>query len=196
MRSVYLIFILLSGLLLSGCAGGFRHKKEPDQSQDTVVPRPADVETILACLADDQKLSRKDFKLSYKLVSSEAAGGDDADTLRLLCLSLHHHASYKQFKDGMETLSLYIKEHPESAASLQGLLLLMQRIDREKVIKWAQSNKSLDEKEELEAENKELLDRNEVLETSAAQDKVRIKELQNQIEQLKNIENIIKNRER
>jgi len=32
----------------------------------------------------------------------------------------------------------------------------MQRIDKEKMVKWAQSNKNLDEKEGLEAENKEL----------------------------------------
>ena len=38
----------------------------------------------------------------------------------------------------------------------------MQRIDREKIVKWAQSNKNLDAKEGLEAENKELLERNEM----------------------------------
>ena len=40
--------------------------------------------------------------------------------------------------------------------------MLMQRIDREKIGKWALSNKNLDEKDGLEAENKELLERNEV----------------------------------
>ena len=39
----------------------------------------------------------------------------------------------------------------------------MQRIDREKIVKWAQSNKNLDAKEGLEAENKELLERKEML---------------------------------
>jgi aspartyl-tRNA synthetase len=52
------------------------------------------------------------------------------------------------------------------------------------------------EKEGLESENKDLTERNELLEQAAVQDRNRVNELQNQIEQLKNIENIIKNRER
>ena len=73
---------------------------------------------------------------------------------------------------------------------------LLQRIDQEKIGKRAQSNKHTDEREELESENKELLERIETLEKNAVQDQDRIKGLQQQIEQLKNIENIIKNRER
>jgi chaperonin cofactor prefoldin len=40
------------------------------------------------------------------------------------------------------------------------------------------------------------MERNETLERNASQDQERIKELQQQIEQLKNIESIIKKRER
>jgi hypothetical protein len=134
--------------------------------------------------------------LQEAVVVGMADGGTDADTLHLICLSLHGSATYKQFKAGTETLAKYIKEHPDAAATLQGIHLLMQRIDKEKIGKWAQSNKNLDEKEGLEVENKELLERNEILEKAAEQNQVRIRELQQQIEQLKNIENIIKNRER
>lgn len=65
-----------------------------------------------------------------------------------------------------------------------------------KIAKWSKSNKILDEKEGLEAGKQGAFERNEVLEKAAADDQVRIKELQKQIEQLKNIESIIKNRER
>lgn len=196
MKGFFLFFVLLASLLLSGCAGNFWKDSSADQAKEAVVSCPTDANTTLACLTANQKLSRKEFKSEYKMVSAKAVGGVDADILHLICLSLHEYATYKQFKAGMETLAKYIKEHPDAAATLQGIHVLMQRIDKEKIVKWAQSNKNLDEKEGLESENKELLDRNEILEKAAEQDQVRIRELQQQIEQLKNIENIIKNRER
>jgi len=190
-----LFFILLSGLLLSSCAGGFGMRPSSDQSQESVVSSSTGADTILSCLAEHQAMSRKDFKAAYKTASVQAAGGAEEGVLRLICLSLHEYASCKQFKYGTDTLVKYIKDHPDDAARLQGIHVLMQRIDKEKIVKWAQSNKNLDEKEGLEAENKELSERNEALEKGAAQDQERIRELQKQIEQLKDIENIIKNRE-
>jgi hypothetical protein len=200
MKNLCLVSVFLSCLLVSGCAGGFG-KKEPEEPKEKIVVQATDADTILSCLADNQKMSRKELSEAYK--EAYAARAESDGRFRLICLSLHPDASYKQFKEGVETLSLHIKSHPESAPSLQGISLLMQRIDREKIVKWVQSNKNLGAKEGLEAENKELLERNEmlfernrVLEKSAASDQVRIKELQKQIEQLKNIETIIKNRER
>jgi hypothetical protein len=198
MKVYCLLLVMLSGLLLSSCAGDFWTRSSSDQSQKPVVSSPAGADTILSCLAEPehQELSRKDFRTVYKTVSAQAAGGTDSDTLRLICLSFHDYASLKQLKSGRDTLANYIKTHPDDAASLQGLYALMQRIEKEVMIKWNQSNKKLDEKEGLEAENKELLERNEILGKGAAQDKERIRGLQEQIEQLKNIDKIIKNRER
>jgi hypothetical protein len=150
----------------------------------------------MTCLTERQKMSRKEFKEAYKLASARAVGGEAAATLQLICLSLHDHASYRQFKSGMEILAKYLKSQPEDRASLQGIHTLMERIDREKMIKKIQGSKILDEKEELGAENKELLERNEALEKGALLDQGKIQELQKQIEELKNIETIIKNRER
>lgn len=195
MKAVW-IAIFLSVFLLSGCADGSRKKGASEQPKERIVMQASETETILACLAGNQKMSRQAFSSAYKTAFSNATRDESDDVLRLICLSLHQHASYKQFKEGMDALAGYIKTHPESAAGLQGLLVLVQRIDQEKIAKWAKSNKILDEKEGLEAENKELLERNEVLEKATAGDQVRIKELQKQIEQLKNIESIIKNRER
>jgi translation initiation factor 2B subunit (eIF-2B alpha/beta/delta family) len=186
--------VVLSALLISGCAGN--RKAATDQPKEKIVVQATDADTILSCLSGEQKMSRQAFNGAYKTAFANAARDENGEVLRLICLSLHQYASYKQFKDGMDALSLYIKAHPESASVLQGIHILMQRIDREKIGKWALSNKSLDEKDGLEAENKELLERNEVLEKGASNDQARIKELQKQIEQLKNIESIIKNRER
>ena len=196
MKRFGLLFVIVSSLLLSSCAGGYTR---PSPVQPPVaVASPTDANRILSCLVESQKISRMDFKAEYKTVSTQAAGGTDAATMRLICLSLHEYASYKQFKAGMTTLANYIKEHPD-ATDLQGIHGLLQRIDREMTGKWSQysqSNKNLDEKEKLENANKELVARNEALETAAAQDQERIRELHVQIEQLKHIENIIKKRER
>jgi hypothetical protein len=190
MKSVGLLVVLLSGLLLSGCA------EAPEPVHEPVVCPSTDAGQILACLSERQKLSRKEFKGAYQAASAQAATGEAAAILQLICLSLHEHASYKQFKSGVDTLADYLKKHPEDAAALQGLRALLLRIEREKMIKKVQGEKILDEKEELGAENKELLERNEALEKGALQDQGRIRELQKQIEELKNIETIIKNRER
>jgi hypothetical protein len=189
-----IFIVVLVGLLMNGCAGGFANS--PDQPKEAIVDQAGEADAILSCLAGNRKMSRKDFNIAYKKNSANASGAEKGEILRLICLSLGRHASYKQFKAGMELLSRYIKEHPESGPELQGIHVLMQRIDREKINKWVQNNKIMDEKEGLEAENKELQERNEVLEKSLANDRERIKELHQQIEQLKNIESIIKNRER
>ncbi len=196
MKGFCLFFVVLLSLLLNSCAGGFWKGGSSGQSKEVVVAPPKEAERVLSCLAEHQKMSRKEFKAAYKAASVQAADGAASDTLRLICLSLHKYARYKQFKAGEEALTHYVKDHPEAAAGLQGIQMLMQRIDKEMIGKWAQSNKNLDEKGELESENKELQERNDVLEKSAEQDQLRIRELEKQIEQLKNIENIIKNRER
>lgn len=195
MKKVCLVVVLLSGLLVSGCAGIFGGKDD-EQPKERLVIQVSDADTILMCLASQEKLSRKEFTGMYKTAVADAARGEHADMLRVVCLSLHRYASNKQFKDGKEMLAQYLKKHPENTASLQGLLSLIQRIDRERIVKKVESDKIIDEKEGLEAENRDLIDRNETLEKNASQDQERIKELQQQIEQLKNIESIIKKRER
>ena len=197
MKGWGLFSVMVSGLLLSSCAGNFWASSPPAQPQEPVVSRATEAQTILSCLVEHQPLSRKDYKAAYKTASAQASEGAEAATLRLICLSLHEYASYKQFKSGMATLANYSKGHPDAAAAgLEGIQVLMRRLEKEMTVRWAQSNKKLGEKEGLGGENKELLERNEALEKGAAQDQERISELQAQIEQLKNIDNIIKHRER
>ena len=161
-----------------------------------VVREQKDSNTVLSCLKEIQPITRAEFKTAFTEVTKQGEDGQYGDSLRVTCLSLHEYASYKQFKIGIDALEGYIKEHPADAKGLSGLQVLMQRMDKDMILKWSQHNKNTDEKEALEAQNKELLDRNVLLEKNAEQDQTRIKELQKQIEQLKNIENIIKNRER
>lgn len=183
--------ITLCMLLLYGCA----NKDGEEPLQEKIVYRPSDADAVLTCLSTNEKMTRKEFKKVFADANAQAAGGQDMAVQRQICLSLHPYASYRQFKGGMELLIKYLKDHPDHAGSLKGLMQLMQRIDREKASRWVQSSKNMDEKEELEEENRDLAARNERLEKSLAQEQARNRELQKQIEQLKNIENIIKARE-
>jgi len=180
--------------MLSGCA-----LKEPEPPQEIIKIQATATDAILACVNEEKKFSRKEFNGVYEVALAGATRAENAQLSPLVCLSLYRQATYKQFKGGVEALARYVKAHPESTPSLRGLLLLLQRLDQEKIGKLAQSSKNLDvkeEKEELESENRELLERIDSLEKHSIQDQARIKGLQQQIEQLKNIENIIKHRER
>ena len=106
------------------------------------------------------------------------------------------HAYLEKIKGGIEAAEAYVGTLTEDSVGMKGLLALMQRLDKEKIARWMAYNRGVEEKEGLAAENKELMERNGQLEKNAVQDQGRIRDLQKQIEQLKNIENIIKNRDR
>ena len=184
------------GLLLSGCVA--IHRQTRDQGQDilpTVVFHSSPGASILSCLQETASLHSREFNEYFQQTEARLSNGRDEDALRLICLSLHPKASYRQFKQGEEVLRSYIKTHPDNREELQGLLALVERLDQAKVARWSNRKKLLDEKEELEAEVASLQERVDVLLREHEQDMVKIQELRNQIEQLKNIENIIKNRE-
>jgi hypothetical protein len=190
------VAIVLVGCLFSGCA--VLEPSLPDQLETEVIVQPSDADMILSCLAEREDLTRNEMRAKYDVIEGQISGKDNEDDkiLDLICLSLHRQASYQQFKDGMEYLAARIDIYPNQAPALQGIFILAQRIDREKISRWTLANRHLDEKEGLEAENKELLEHNQLLQANALQDQARITELQKQIEQLKDIENILKSRER
>lgn len=193
-RSV--LAIVLVGCLVSGCAalGPSLH----DQPRAAVIFQPSDADRILSCLVEREDLTRNEMREEYALIEGLVSGNDNKNDniLDLICLSLHRQASYQQFKDGMEYLAARIDTYPDQAPGLHGILILAERIDREKISKWTLANRNLDEKEGLETENRQLVERNKLLQANAVQDQARITELQKQIEQLKDIENILKSRER
>ena len=199
MKSLYIIVVAMAIMIsLAGCVRDNTTQPSPtEQVLPLVSWQQNDTDIILSCLSDKQAITRTEFRAAFSQASKLREQGQEHDALEIVCLSLHDYASYKQFKTGIDVLDAYIKgRHSDDVKGLNGLLRIMQRMDKETMAKWAQYNKNVDEKESLDAENKELFERNVALEKNAEQNQARIKELQKQIEQLKNIENIIKNRER
>ena len=194
MRTIILLFCCL--VVLGGCVavqrqtGGLDDLLEP-----TVVFHATDGSYILSCLNGTGTLRSKEFNRYFQEAETRIEGGSDDDKLRFICLSLNNKANYKQFKQGVTLLQQYIKEHPDSRNEMNGLMTLVDRLDKAKISRWSSRKKMLDEKEELEAEVASLQASVEKLLREHEQDVVKIQELRNQIEQLKNIENIIKNRE-
>jgi hypothetical protein len=136
---------------------------------------------LLSCLVDMHLLERQDFDPKFGISASTLEHGSELDKLRFICLSLNEKADYKQFKHGTKVLDQYIADHIESDAEMQGIRLLISRLDEEITNRWSAWKSLLNNKKELKAKNESL--------------KVTIEEQQKQIEQLKNIENIIKSRE-
>jgi len=192
----YVFIFLCCSFILGGCvaanrqAGGLDELLEP-----TVVFRASDSGYILSCLQELDSLHSREFNAYFIATEARVEHGNDEDKLRFICLSLNTKANYKQFKQGETILKQYIKEHPDSREDMTGLLELVGRLDQAKVTRWSSRKKMLDEKDELETDVAALQSRIETLEREHEQDTVKVQELLNQIEQLKNIENIIKNRE-
>ena len=191
-----IIFLFCCSVVLGGCVAVQRQAGELDDLlEPTVVFHATDGSSILSCLNDIGSLRSQEFNRYFQEAETRINEGRDEDKLRFICLSLNDKASYKQFKQGVALLKQYIREHPDSREELSGLMSLIDRLDKAKVTRWSGRKKMLDEKEELEAEVASLQARVEALLREHEQDAVKIQELRNQIEQLKNIENIIKNRE-
>ncbi len=136
---------------------------------------------LLSCLIDMQTLERPDFDSKFEISASTLEHGSELDKLRFICLSLNEKADYKQFKHGTKVLDQYLADHTESDAEMQGIRLLFSRLDEEIINRWSAWRSLLNDKKELKAKVESL--------------KVTIEGQQKQIEQLKNIENIIKSRE-
>lgn len=187
---------LMVALLLGGCAPS-EPPPPPEPPPPQVVIQKTDAELVLTCLQETKTLSHADFRKAYKEAAKQATAGAENDaSLRHICLSLHPFARYTQFRAGVQTLDTLVQSEREEAGGLHGLQLLMRRMDKEKVTKWGQKSRWSEERENLAEENKALFERNSHLETTIEQDQGRIRDLQAQIEQLKNIENIIKHRDR
>ena len=189
--------LLAVGFVMSGCVAIHRQAGEQgDGVLPTVVFYSTPGASVLSCLQETASLRSREFNDYFQQSEAQTdSSGRDEDVLRLICLSLHNKASYRQFKKGEKVLRDFIAEHPDKRKELQGMLALVGRLDQAKVTRWSSRKKMLDEKDELEAEVSSLRARIETLQGEHEQDAVKIQELRNQIEQLKNIENIIKNRE-
>ncbi|MGI6656349.1 MAG: hypothetical protein ACOX5Z_05930 [Desulfobulbus sp.] len=184
--------VIVSACVLYGCAGGQEKAKAPEP----VVAPPLEAEAILTCYADQPKMTRKEFGKAYRAAAKRYSTEATVENARsLICLSLHPYATTKQLTDGIEQISLHAKQHPESNDGLRGLKKMMERINKERSTRWALSTRTAEKKANFADENRSLQEQNAQLLQAAEQDQEKIIELQLQIEQLKNIENIIKSRE-
>lgn len=136
---------------------------------------------LLTCLGDMQTLERQDFDTHFEMAEAGLQHGRKLDKLRFICLSLNEKADYKQFKQGVTVLEQYMENYPDAGEDMLGFRILVNRLDEEIKNRWDAWKSLLNDKKVLTAEVESL--------------KVRIDEQQKQIEQLKNIENIIKSRE-
>ena len=147
-------------------------------------------------------LDRKEFDAKFKLAEEGLKQRRNLDQLHFICLSINEKADYKQFKHGMKVLDQYFEDYPESGDDMQGFRFLVDRLDEEILNRWSAWKSLLNDKKELnvevaslEARIESLLNDKKELNVEVASLEARIEELIKQIEQLKNIENIIKSRE-
>lgn len=198
-----ILFLLCGAFLFSGCVATGRQATASGQAiEPTVVFRSSDGGYVLSCMQDLKAVRRKKFNAYFATAKAQLQDGSEEDRLRFICLSLNTKANYTQFKQGVKVLRRYIKDHPNRHKEMAALLGLVERLDQVKISHWSDQQKMLDEKEELEGEltalqatSDELHKTIAELENKHEKDLVIIQELRKQIEQLKNIENIIKNRE-
>ena len=187
MKNSFILVVIL--LLIGGCVQvGQETGSSPPSVSPTVIFVSSDSSYLLSCVSELQGLKQKDFDRYSVEAATRLKQGNDQDTLRFICLSLHQLADDKQFKQGDKLFRRYIEEHPDSSDDMQGLLVLFDRLEQAKDNRSMDLKKLLDERDELAAQV-------ETLQVQAKQDQERIQELQSQIDQLKNIESIIKNRE-
>ena len=180
MKRYVLLFCTLAGLY--GCVElGPSVRETARPLEPIVVYESFGSNYLLSCLSDMHRLGRQDFDARFELAEAGIPHGRELETLQFTCLSLNEKADYKQFKHGMKVLEHYLENQPDSAADMQGFRLLVDRLDEEIVTRWSAWKSLLNDKKELEAKVESL--------------KVTIEEQQKQIDQLKNIENIIKSRE-
>lgn len=183
------VVVLLTLLAVGGCVQAGRQDTAASSAvAPTIVFKSSDSAYLLACINELQEIKQKDFHRYLKEAASRLERGEDRDTLKFVCLSLHPKAGNAQFKKGREVLKKYVAEHPDAGEDMQGLLVLFNRLAQAMTRSSSGRKKIQEERDKLAAEV-------ESMQSEMKQDKGQIQELQHQIDQLKNIENIIKNRE-
>jgi len=142
---------------------------------------------VLSCMNEMQGIRRDDFNARVRRAEKKLANGNDLDQLHFVCLSLNEHADYELVKKGGEVLSKYLARHPDAREDMLGLSALVKRLGNAEICSQSTRKKLVDEKDKLEKKVDSLTN-------SLEREQVRAQDLKSQIEQLKNIENIIKDR--
>lgn len=175
------ILLLCIISLLSGCVAVEQKENDWERLEPIVVMPTFGSNYLLSCLKEKQVLEREEFNEQFTLAEAALKQGRKLDKLQFICLSLNEKADYKQFKHGTEVFDQFLVDFPESGDDMHGLRILVNQLEEEILNRWSAWKSLLNDKKELKAEVESL--------------NVKIEEQQKQIEQLKNIENIIKSRE-
>lgn len=174
--------LLVCIVMLNGCAKKQQQPPPPEVDlEPVVVYQSLGTNYLLSCLNDSKSIGRGAFDFNFEIAEKELQDGKDTDKLRFICLSFNEKADHKQFKQGLTVLEQYIKEHPDAGEDILGFQVLAERLNQEIMNRWSAWRTLLNDKKKLGAEVESLRFRNE--------------ELQKQIEDLKNIDDIIKSRE-
>jgi chromosome segregation ATPase len=170
------VLLLVCVLLMAGCAELTQYS-----SAFGDIPEPKAANYLLTCLNDIKDIGPEEFAANFERAEAELQRGRNLNKLRFICLSLHADADYRKFKEGTKVLEQYITDQANSPDTIQGFQILVDRLDAAIMTK-RNALKSLSEnKTELSAEV-------EALQEIREQNQALIKELQEQIAQLKNSE--------
>jgi len=168
--------------LLNGCTAWKASERESRNLLEPLVAIPSfSSNYLMSCLNEMQTLEQKEFDTKFKLAGKDLQNGRKMDKLYFICLSLTEKADYKQLKQGVNVLEQYLEDQSDSGEGMQGFHYLVNRLEKE-------IKNGSNVRETMTVEKKELEKEIESL-------KVRLEEQNKQIEQLKNIENIIKSRD-
>jgi len=182
--SVHILILVFFFIFLSGGCMKFR----PFSIGSAYHSADGNVDYLLSCLKDIPAMEKEKFSVKFSEAEKRLKNGTDHDRLDFVCLSFHAEADDRQLRQGIEVLQEYIDDHQYASGNIIGLKALTDRVDEAIVDKDKELRSLATEKERLAAETKSL------------QKKLReqgnlVEKLQQQIEEIKNIEKIIKNRE-
>jgi len=175
------IFILISILIFSACH---------PQIRETTCPISAD--EILSCVASSTNLSSEEITTKFDSLSDLLTSNPNSRQLnKILCLSLHTKASLKQLQKGKTVLIENLKKTECRQQKLSGLLILTQEhINlRQKFLdkNWNLYLKKKKNSKEKKTEKLQL--DNEIISYQR-----RIKDLEQQVQKLKEIESMLDNK--
>jgi hypothetical protein len=183
------ILFLFFVVMLSSCAKNDCQQHTPEADlEPIVVYQSFGTNYLLTCLNESKNIGRGEFDINFEMAEKDLQSGKDIDKLRFICLSFNEKADHMQFKEGMIALERYIDDHPDSGEEIHGFQVLADRLNQEIMNRWSAWKTLLNDKKKLVSEVESLR-----LNLETAQ--IKNDELQQQIEQLKNIDNIIKSRE-
>ena len=178
-----LILVFFSILLSGGCV-----KFSPFGIGSTGHLSDDSADYLLSCLKDMPAMEKENFSAKFNMAEKRLQNGTDHDRLDFICLSFYAEADDLQLRQGIEVLQSYIDDHQYASGNILGLKVLTERLNEAMVDK----DKAL---QSLAMEKKRLTAEVQSLQKKLQEHETLVGKLQQQIEEIKNIEKIIKSRE-